>query len=80
MSHVPNRDGVLLVDDGEERPLVVDLEVEDAMLVGEGERYRVGAVLASDCSTAQGKTVKGGEHAKFELKVIAIGDDVRTPL
>lgn len=42
MRIMPYGDGALLVDAGEEGPLVVEAEVEDAVLVREAERGLVG--------------------------------------
>lgn len=76
MRHVAHRHRVLLLDVGQERPLVVDLEVEDAVLVGQleaggegggvrcGERGRGG----------EGEAVEGGEHRELELQEVVRGD------
>ena len=75
---MPYRHGALLVDAGEEGPLVVDAEVEDAVLVGQGERGGVegGVGCGERGGWGQGEAVEGREHGAFELDGVGGRGDV----
>ena len=79
--HVADRDRVLLLDVGEERPLVVHLEVEDAVLVGELERRdkdgSVGRGLRD--VVRQRQAVERRQHGELELQLVVGGDGERLP-
>lgn len=70
-------DLALDVDGGEEGPLVVDAEVEDAMLVREAEGGGEDGGVGGGVSGEEGQPVEGGEHAEFELEGVGVGEDQR---
>lgn len=72
MRKVADADRVLLLDVGEERALVVDLEVEDAMLVGEDEGDAIHGSIASGAPASQVEAVEGRQHGKLELKNVVL--------
>ena len=73
MRKMSDSDLPLLVYIGKEGPLVVDPEVEDAVLVGGGEGgFEDGGVLGG-ADGGEGDAVEGGEHAEFELEGIGGG-------
>lgn len=74
MGHVADADGVLILDMGQEGSLVVDLEVEDAVLVGEGEvggedGLTGGLGLGDEVSALEGR-----KHGELELESVALGN------
>lgn len=82
MGHVADGDGTLLLNIGQERPLVVDHEVEDAVVIRNCEGNLVhtlglgrGALLRLEL-----QAVEGREHAEFELQLIVVGDLEAEPL
>lgn len=76
---VADADCVLLFDIGEERALVVDLEVEDAMLVGEGEGDAIHGSIGSGAGAGQVEAVEGRKHGKFELENVVLGKGEGNP-
>lgn len=68
---VSDSDGILLKDVCEERTLVVDEEVENSVLVREGESGAVGGAVGGLGSRLKGQTVEGRKHAEFELDRVA---------
>lgn len=74
MGKVAHRHLTLLVEGGEEGALVVDAEVEDAVLVGQaevgGEDGRVG-VRGRRRERRQREAVEGRQHREFELQLVA---------
>lgn len=72
MRKVADADRVLLLNVGEERTLVVDLEVEDAMLVGEGEGDAIHGSIASGAFTGQVEAVEGRKHGELELEFVVL--------
>lgn len=58
---------VLLLDVGVEGPLVVNLEVKDAVLVRQLEGGRVGGAVLGGDGGVQLQTVEGRQHAEFQL-------------
>lgn len=71
---------VLLLDVSEERPLVVDTEREDSVLIGGHELGAVyGACLGARCRL-EGQTVEWRKHGELELQLIARGDLEWDPL
>lgn len=72
VGHVADGDGALLLNVGQEGPLVVDHEVEDAVLVGDDKRYLVDALgLGGDAFLVlERQAVVGGEHGKLELQLV----------
>lgn len=82
MGEVPDGDRVLLLDVAVERPLVVDLEVEDAVLVRQLEGHRVRRAVRGRDGGLEVESVEGREHAEFQLQVVRLGDgegDVLVP-
>jgi len=84
MREMPDRDAVLLIDVGEEGTLVVDTEVEDAVLVGqaeggceEGRVGRGGGGEGGFGGGEEGQAVVGGEHCELELQGVGGGWVVR---
>lgn len=69
---VADANRVLLFDSGEERALVVDLEVEDAMLVGEGEGDAIHGSIVSGAGASQVEAVEGRKHGKLELEKVVL--------
>lgn len=74
VGEVAHRHLALLVEGGEEGALVVDAEVEDAVLVGQaevgGEDGRVG-VRGRRRERRQREAVEGRQHREFELQLVA---------
>lgn len=70
---VTHRHGVLLLDVGIEGPLVVNLKVEDAVLVGQLEGSGVDAPAGWGFHVGEGEAVEGREHGEFELQDIVRG-------
>lgn len=71
---------VLLLNVGEERPLVVDPEREDAVLV---RRHELSAVHSAGLRAAGGlesQTVERREHGEFQLQLVLAGDLEGHPL
>jgi len=65
MCKVTDRNLVLLFNGRQERPLVVDLEGEDAVLVGRCESRAEDRAVGSGRRRGQGKTVEWREHGEF---------------
>lgn len=80
MRKVANADGVLLLDIGEVRALVVDLEVEDSMLVGKSKGNAVDGSILSGASESEVEAVEGGEHGELELEDIVFRKGKGNPL
>lgn len=80
MSNVSHADGVLLLDVSQERPLVVDLEVEDAVLVREREAGAVDGGRVADTKGLEIQSVEGRQHGELELERVGGGEGVRLPL
>lgn len=74
MGKVAHRDGGLFLNVGVEGALVVDLEVEDAVLVGQLERGRVGGAVGARGDGLEGQAVEGRQHAELELQGVLFGD------
>ena len=71
MSEVADGNLMLLLDSGEERPLVIDAEGEDAVLIG---GHKLSAEHSAGICTSdglEGQTVEGGEHGELELKLVS---------
>ena len=79
MGHVAYADGVLLIDIREEGSLVVDAEVEDAMLVGRDERRAVDRGISGSVDRLEIEAVEGGEHGEFELEGVGVGQGEWVP-
>lgn len=82
MGHVADGDGTLLLHIGQERSLVVDHEVKDAVVIRNGERDLVdalgfgrGALLRLESQTMERR-----EHAELELQLVIVGDLEAEPL
>ena len=71
MSHC---DLPLLINVSQEGPLVVDAEVEDAVLVGRGEGGLVDCRVLRCADRVERDAVEGREHAEFELEGVGGGD------
>lgn len=67
---------VLFLDVGQERPLVVDAEREDAMLVGNRETGAIYGAVLCPAGRTKSQTVERGEHGELELKRI-LGRDFK---
>jgi hypothetical protein len=82
VGHVAHRHRVLLLHVGEEGPLVVDLEVEDAVLVRQPEVRRVRRRLRGGPRRvdSEREAVEGREHAELELQGVAVGEGEAGPL
>lgn len=80
MRKMTNSYCVLLHDVVVERPLVVDQEVEDAMLIRAFKVDRVGCTICRDHSRGQGQAVEGRQHRELELQHIFLGDDEGSPV
>lgn len=76
---VTDADGALLVDGGEEGPLVVDEEVEDAVLVGQREGSAVDGGVLGRGDGGEVKTMEGGQHAELELEGVGVGEGEWVP-
>lgn len=72
MREVSHSNGVLFFNVGQERALVVDLEVEDTMLIGKLEASSIDGGVRSGPGGLKGQAVEGGKHGKFQLDHIAI--------
>lgn len=77
MSHVADGDGDLLLDVGEEWSLVVDEEVEDTVLVRQGEGGGVGVRFRS--RRGEVEAMERREHGDLELEVVGLREAVRAP-
>lgn len=82
MGHVADGYSTLLLHIGQERPLVVDHEVEDTVVIRNRECDLVdalgfgrGALLRLELETMEGR-----EHAEFELQLVVVGDLETEPL
>jgi hypothetical protein len=73
-------DCVLLLDVGEERALVVDHKVKDAMLVGEGEVGAVDGLVLVGEDGLEVEAPERGQHGELELDLIAFGEVVGLPV
>lgn len=62
------RDFALDVDVGQEWPLVVDAEGEDAVLVGRAEGGAEEGAVGGGGDGGEGQAMEGGEHGEFELE------------
>jgi len=69
---VSNADSSLLLKVSQEGSLVVDHEVEDAMLVGKNKVGAVDSLLLTDVNGLQGDAVERGQHGELELEVVAL--------
>jgi hypothetical protein len=67
VSKVADSDGLLLIDVAEERTLVVDDEVKDTMLIGNGKAGLKDGAVGGWLDWVQGHTVEGRQHAELEL-------------
>jgi hypothetical protein len=67
VSKVADSNCFLLIDVAEERALVVDNEVEDTMLIGNGEASLEDGAVGGWLDWVQGHTVEGRQHAELEL-------------
>lgn len=79
MRKVADADCVLLLNIGEERALVVDLEIEDAMLIGEDEGNAIHGSIASGAPASQVEAVEGRKHGKLELENVVLGKGEGNP-
>lgn len=79
MGHVPHADRVLFVHVGVERPLVVDAEVEDAVLVRGDEVGAEDGGVGGCEQWGEIETVEGREHGELKLERVALGDGERLP-
>ena len=70
MSEMPDCNLNLFLNRCHERPLVVDLEGEYAMLVGKAEGCRESGAVRSVCDCGEGKALERREHGEFELEGI----------
>lgn len=80
MSHVSNADSSLLLNVSQERSLVVDHEVEDAVLVGKNEVGAVDSLVLADMNGLQGDAVERRQHGELELKVVALREVEGLPI
>jgi len=67
MRKVPDCDLSLLINVCEKRPLIVDPEVEDAVLIGECERGGVNCGVWRFKDRIEVEAVEGRKHREFEL-------------
>lgn len=65
---------MLLFNVGEERPLIVDAEGKDAMLVRNCEAGAIYSAVLGPARRGQRETVEGGEHSELELYGVLGGD------
>lgn len=79
MCNVAHANSVLLLDVGHEGALVVDLEVKNAMLVGQGECGAVDGSRVADTEGLEVQTVERGEHGEFELECVGGGESIWHP-
>lgn len=80
VGNVADADGGLLLNVGEEGALVVDLEVEDAVLVGEGEGCVEDGGRLGCGGGVEVEAVEGGEHGELELEGVLLGEGEGNPL
>lgn len=69
-----DRDLSLLIHTRQERALVVDSEVEDAVLIRCAEGGLEDGGVVGGLHGFEGDAVEGGEHAEFELERVGGGD------
>lgn len=65
---------MLLLDVRQERPLVVDTEREDPVLVWHCEAGAVDCAICGSRGGLQVEPVEGGEHGEFDLEDVILGD------
>lgn len=82
VGHVADGDGELLFNVSEEGALVVDHEVEDAVLVWRGEVSAIYRELSrgSGGVLLQLEAMEGRQHAEFKLEVVSFGNDEGSPV
>ena len=80
MSEVTHCHFVLLLNVCEERPLVVDAEREDTMLVGSSKLGAVHGARLSAVHRLQSEAVEGRKHGEFQLQLVPVRDLERYPL
>jgi hypothetical protein len=68
MCHVADTNSVLFLEICSKGSLVVDLEVEDAMLVGKSEGSSVNGSLVCLRERQKVKAVEWGQHGELELE------------
>lgn len=79
MGHVADTDSALLLDRAKQRALVVDHEVEDAVLVRQGKRGAEDGGVAASRLDGEVEAVEGGQHGELELHLIAGRQDIWLP-
>ena len=79
MRNVTHADRVLLVDVGQERALVVDAEVENAVLVRQDKGSPVDSSVGGRVDGFQVEAVEGRQHREFELQSVLIGGSEWAP-
>ena len=62
MREMSHRNLSLLIDIGQEGAFVVDAEIEDTVLIGEGEGGTVDGTVGGLGDGFERETVEGGEH------------------
>jgi hypothetical protein len=80
MSEVADGNFMLLLDGGEERPLIVYAEGEDAVLI---RSHKLSAEHgASICASdgLEGQAMEGGKHGELELELVSDGNFKWNPL
>lgn len=80
VGHVSHTDGALLLDVGQEWSLVVDHEVEDAVLV---RQHKTGSEHGGRLGDERGgklQAVERREHGKLKLQSVLVGDGKGLPL
>ena len=80
VSQMSYADCLLLLDVGEERALVVDHKVKDAVLVGEGEVDAVDGLVLVGEDGLEVEAPEGGQHGELKLDLIALGEMVGLPV
>ena len=79
MSNVSHTDSVLFLQVGEEGTLVIDLEVEDAMLVRKGKAGGIYGRVLLDERSLEIDAVERGKHGEFQLQGVGGGEGERLP-
>lgn len=76
---MPDGNGALLVDVSEERALVVDTEVEDAVLIGKDEACAVDGRRLRRRLGGEVEAMEGGQHGELELHNVVLRGGERGP-
>jgi hypothetical protein len=79
MGKMPDGNLHLLFHGRQKRPLIVDLESENAVLVGEAEGRWESSAIGGVRDGMEGEALEWGQHGEFELEGVGRGKLERPP-